>query len=192
MTLAADRSGMHAYHTGTLQMECKTCHLPERPASVSLQRPGHEQCTKCHPAAFPPGTDPDGQRGNHLSQCHTQGSDLQNVVAQVEFSHATHVDGLRRLDPRIGARADCLFCHKARIDRPTHVECAACHVKTGMQPRLAADSKSQDCRGCHRPEEPARQSTVHYADIRFSHAAHLKQRIDFCPLATRQSRPAPG
>ncbi|MDQ2945438.1 MAG: cytochrome c3 family protein [Acidobacteriota bacterium] len=169
---------MHAYHTGMLQMECKSCHVAERPGSVTLQRPGHDQCSKCHPAAFRQGRVRTAREETICAQCHAQGASLQTIEAHVEFSHAKHVDGLRRLDPLTGARADCLFCHKAQIKRPTHLECAACHGNIGMQPRLAANSKSEDCRGCHKPEEPPRQIATRYADIRFSHAAHLKQRID--------------
>lgn len=178
MTLSADHTAMHAYHTGTLQMDCKTCHLPERAGSVTLQRPGHDRCIKCHPAAFRPERARTAKEEGICAQCHVPGGSLENIVAQVKFSHARHVDGLRRLDPLTGARADCLFCHKPTIDRPRHAECAACHSKNGMHPILVADSKSEDCRGCHKLEEPPGQIATRYADIRFSHAAHLKQRID--------------
>lgn len=174
IALSADRSAMHAYHTGTLQMECKACHLPERAGSVVMQRPSHDQCLKCHPAAFRQGRTRTPKEELICAQCHRQG---RTDVPHVEFSHAKHVDGMGRLDPLTQARADCLFCHQAEIKQPTHVQCAACHGKIGMAPRLAADSKSQDCRGCHQPEQVPRQIASQYADIRFSHAAHLKQRI---------------
>ena len=178
MRLSADHSLMHSYHIGTLQMDCNTCHLPKSTGSVTLQRPGHDQCIKCHPAAFRQGRVRTTKEEIICAQCHLEGGGLESTAANVEFSHAHHMDGLRRLDPLSGTRADCLFCHKAEIARPTHAECSACHSKAGMKPRLAADSKSSDCRGCHAPEQVSRTIAIRYADIRFSHSAHLKQRID--------------
>lgn len=162
LPLFADRTSMHAYHTGTLEMQCGACHVPVTSRSFVLKKPGHEQCVKCHPSAFREGRLRTVKEENVCAQCH--GAHAREPLHLV-FSHERHTDGLGRRDAATGSRADCLFCHTTRARLPGHTECAACHSKPGTYPRFP------DCRGCHHPEQPG-VALVSYSGIRFSHDTH--------------------
>jgi len=192
---------IHGFHVGQLSFDCNTCHVPEKAGSVMLQRPGHEQCMDCHADAFG-----DDLNQKICSQCHsafppTSAEDLlpfprfkKKQAILFEFAHAKHVDALGRVDPRTGFRADCTFCHQFDAQGvfasfPRHDKCAACHSKAGMKPSLTADSTTEDCRGCHNPEEienpgfteDRRMIAPHvasgvYVDLRFAHLPHFKNR----------------
>lgn len=175
--LGGDHTAMHAYHTGTLQLQCGACHIASAPGSVVLNRPGHDQCIRCHPSAFRAGRALNAKEQNVCAQCHgDKGADL----SRAEFSHQRHVDGLTRRDPMTGFRADCVFCHKSQASVPGHSECAACHTKAGMHPRFP------DCSGCHHPEQVS-APMARYPDIRFSHADH---RVD-CPTCHQPAASLP-
>ena len=98
------------------------------------------------------------------------------------------------LDPRTGFRADCTFCHQfdpqgVFATFPRHDKCAACHSQPGMKPSLTANSTTEDCRGCHTPEEienpgfteDRRMIAPHVAsgvlvNLRFSHLPHFQNK----------------
>ena len=197
---APGRFFLHSFHAQQLgELECGICHVPVKPGSVILQRPGHEQCRVCHQPDFAA-----AKNGLFCTQCHssahpTGAADLlpfpersgtRAVLA--DFSHALHLDPKMRIDPATHFRADCTFCHHfpdpgALAVFPTHTECAACHAKPQMKPRLAPEA--QDCRGCHNPEEVEnpgstgdRRSlqpmvvTGRYENIEFSHRLHFVAR----------------
>jgi len=191
---------LHAFHAN-VGLDCDTCHVPAKPGSVALQRPGHDQCTPCHADDFNKDI-----KQKLCEQCHsafppTSSEDLlpfpryKNAQPIVfDFSHAKHVDPHARVDTRTGFRADCTFCHRfqdtgAFATFGNHVACASCHSKAGMKPLLSEKSATADCRGCHRPEEienPGAAATHRalasyvvsgkYDHIKFSHAEHFKDR----------------
>lgn len=195
---------LHDYHMKQVGLDCDGCHVPEKPGSVVLQRPGHDQCTPCHQDDF----DKDIKQ-QVCAQCHSgfppAGQvDLlpfprfKNVRPIVyEFSHADHVDPHGRTDTRTGFRADCTYCHHfpangAFATFGDHVVCSGCHSQAGMKPLLSEKSTTADCRGCHRPEEienpsayPGHQELAsyitsgRYEHIQFSHADHFKDRVSF-------------
>ena len=159
-----------------------------------LRRPGHEQCTACHQADFEKGA-----RTRVCEQCHNATPSRADLLPfprykgtraiLIDFSHAKHMDAKLRTDPSTGFRADCSFCHRfksaaAAVKFPAHDECAACHSKSGMKPRLAGAAGESECQGCHNPEdienpEPRPQLAAYvltgkYGDIKFSHAAHFR------------------
>lgn len=196
---------LHKKHVGELTLDCTTCHLTENASSVKMVRPGHEQCMTCHGDAFEKKDNP-----KICAQCHTGGTpssatkaDLQPFplykkkrAILIDFSHAKHVDARARVNPKTGFRADCTFCHKFQENGvfatfPGHTECASCHGKEGMRPRLTPTAETKECRGCHSPEEienPGFTKTRKLADhvvsgvhvnIKFSHVAHFKERDKF-------------
>ena len=211
---------LHAIHATKLSMDCSLCHVPEKQGSVVFRRPGHghQPCMICHAEAF--GKKPVAKV---CAQCHSTfppsgSADLlpfprfknQRPIV-FEFSHALHVDPVERNDPRTGLRADCAFCHHfdaqgSYATFPRHPQCAACHSKPGMKPLLSEKSTSADCRGCHNPEEIENPSVSVdkrliasyvvsgvYANMKFSHIAHLKLRTGYhvncttCHYAVPQS-----
>jgi hypothetical protein len=196
---------LHAFHAEKLgSLECTLCHVPVKEGSVMLGRPGHPQCLTCHDDDFNKEI-----KQVVCAQCHTAfppsgAADLvqfpryRNTRAILfEFSHAKHVDGKARVDPRTGFRSDCTFCHtfdkEAKFAKfPTHTECAACHAKAGMKPQLTATMDAASCRGCHTPEEienpgftkDPRMIGQHIAsgrhvNIKFSHGAHFQAKDQF-------------
>ena len=198
---------VHAFHKEKLggELECNMCHVAVKAGSVSLKRPGHDQCITCHSDDFNKDL-----KQIVCAQCHgtfppTGAADLvpfpryQGTRAVLfEFSHASHVDKKARVDVKTGFRSDCTFCHK--FDQkgvfgtfPGHEQCATCHSNAGMKPQLTADLTATGCRGCHTPEEienpgftevrrfTGKRQTVNgkYVDISFSHVAHFKTRDQF-------------
>jgi Cytochrome c7 and related cytochrome c len=192
---------LHEFHLKQVGLDCDGCHVAAKEGSVVLQRPGHDQCTPCHADDFDKNINE-----KICVQCHsvfppTSSEDLlpfpryKNERPIVfEFSHARHVDPHGRVDSRTGFRADCTFCHQFQGDGAfasfgNHVACAGCHSRAGMKPLLSEKSTTADCRGCHQPEEIENPSpaTIHrelaayivsgkYAQIKFSHAEHFKDR----------------
>lgn len=190
---------LHKKHVGELSLDCTMCHVTAGPTSVEMQRPGHEQCMACHADTFEKKDNP-----KICAQCHTSRAagktDLQPFplykkqrAILIDFSHAKHVDAKARVNIKTGFRADCTFCHKFQADGvhatfPGHTECAGCHAKEGVRPRLTPASGATECRGCHSPEEienPGFTKTPKLAghvvsgvhvNIKFSHVAHFKER----------------
>ncbi len=191
---------LHKKHVGELTLDCTTCHVTTGANSVTMKRPGHDQCMACHSDAFNKDLNQ-----KICSQCHTSfpptgAGDLQPFplykktrAILIDFSHAKHVDSRARLNPKTGFRADCTFCHKFQPDGvlatfPGHTECTGCHAKEGMKPRLTPASDTKDCEGCHSPQEienpgftKARKLADHvvsgiHVNIKFSHIAHFKER----------------
>jgi hypothetical protein len=206
----ADQSGapkdffIHAFHADKLGgLECSLCHTAVKDGSVELKRPGHDQCMACHSDDF------NDVKQIICAQCHKNfppdgATDLfqfprykSTRAILFEYSHAKHVDQKARINPATGFRADCTFCHKfdeqgifAKF--PGHAQCAACHSKPGMKPKLDASLDAEGCRGCHTPEEienPGFTETRRmiapvtvsgkYVDIKFSHIAHFKEKDQF-------------
>jgi hypothetical protein len=194
---------IHSSHVKTLGFDCELCHTPVKEGSVTLKRPGHDQCMGCHQEAF------DNLDFKVCGVCHkdnppTSAEGLLPFPAYkkgravlFEFSHAKHVDPQARVDAKTGFRADCTFCHKFEpkgefATFPGHVECATCHNETGPQPHLTTASTTQDCRGCHSPEEvdnptftkDRRMIAAHvvsgkYVDLKYNHAAHFKVKDEY-------------
>jgi c(7)-type cytochrome triheme protein len=186
---------LHGKHVKEMGFDCSTCHLPVKEGSAKLQRPGHEQCITCHQEAFGENLNP-----KVCAQCHTEfpPTSAEQLLPfpkfkgkqplLVDFSHAKHVDPHARTNAN-GMRADCTFCHTidAKGTFSTgHEQCASCHSKAGMKPSMAANSTTQDCQGCHKPEAiedptlradktPVPQLVVagKYPNIKFSHSAHF-------------------
>ncbi len=187
---------LHAFHLKEAGLDCSTCHVPVKDDSVVLQRPGHDQCMVCHADAFGDQLDEKICKQCHSSFPPTSSDDLfpyprykGTRALLTQFSHARHTDPKGRVDPHTGYRGDCTFCHKfdaqgAYGTFPGHAECTSCHSKPGMKPMLSPASTTDDCRGCHNPEEienpdPAKKMLSvqvlagKYNDLRFSHVAHL-------------------
>jgi hypothetical protein len=195
---------IHAFHADKLGgLECSLCHTAVKEGSVELKRPGHDQCMACHADDF------NNVKQIICAQCHQNfppdgATDLfpfprykSSRAILFQFSHAMHVDQKARINPATGFRADCTFCHKfdeqgifAKF--PGHAQCAGCHSKPGMKPKLDASLDAEGCRGCHSPEEienPGFTETRRmiapvavsgkYVDIRFSHIAHFKEKDQF-------------
>ncbi|MDE3196622.1 MAG: cytochrome c3 family protein, partial [Acidobacteriota bacterium] len=157
---------IHAFHKDKLggELDCSLCHVAVKEGSVTLKRPGHDQCITCHSDDFNKDLNQ-----KVCSQCHNNfpptGDDLVpfprykgSRTILFDFSHNKHVDAKARIDARTGFRADCTFCHKFDpkgqfATFPGHEQCAACHSKPGMKPQLTADLSAAGCRGCHTPEE---------------------------------------
>jgi hypothetical protein len=197
---------IHAFHKDKLggTLECNMCHVAVKEGSVSLKRPGHDQCITCHSDDFNKDI-----KQVICAQCHTAfpptgAADLApfprykgSRAILFQFSHAQHVDQKARLDAKTGFRADCTFCHKFDAKGqfatfPGHEQCATCHSKAGMTPQLNASLTAEGCRGCHTPEEienphftETRQLTGRhvvdgkYVDIAFNHVAHFKVKDQF-------------
>lgn len=198
---------IHAFHKDKLggNLECSLCHVAVKEGSVTLKRPGHDQCIVCHSDDFNKDL-----KQKVCEQCHTSfpptsADDLVpfprykgSRAILFQFSHAQHVDAKARIDPKTGFRADCTFCHKFDAKGqfatfPQHEQCATCHSKAGMKPLLTADLTTEGCRGCHTPEEienpgftETRRFTGRhvmadgkYVDIAFSHQPHLQARAKF-------------
>jgi len=194
---------LHAFHAKGLGLDCNTCHVPAKEGSVTLQRPGHDQCMACHSEAFG-----DNFNKKICAQCHSAVPPTgeednypfprykgQRAIL-TEFSHARHVDPQGRIDSHSGFRGDCTFCHKFDAQGaygvfPAHAECASCHSKAGMKPQLSAASTTNDCRSCHNPEEienpgatgKRREISLEvvsgkYANLKFSHISHFKHRAE--------------
>jgi hypothetical protein len=199
---------IHAFHKDKLggNLDCTLCHVPANEGSVTLKRPGHDQCQTCHAADFEAGT----MKRMICEQCHSSfpakgAADLVpfprykgSRAILFQFSHADHVDKKERIDAKTGFRADCTFCHK--FDQqgqfatfPSHEQCAACHSKANMKPQLTASMDAEGCRGCHTPEEienpgftearrfagQRQMADGKYVNISFSHVAHFKVKDQF-------------
>ncbi len=198
---------IHAFHKDKLggALECSLCHVAVKEGSVTLKRPGHDQCMTCHSEDFNTTL-----KQKVCEQCHTSfpptgADDLVTFprfkgsrAILFEFSHKQHVDPKARLDAKTGFRADCTFCHKFDVKGqfatfPAHEECATCHAKPGMKPQLNAELTAEGCRSCHTPEEienptfteTRRFTGAHqtvagkYVSIAFSHVAHFKVKDQF-------------
>lgn len=198
---------IHAFHKEKLggELDCSLCHVAVKEGSVTLKRPGHDQCIQCHSDDFNKDL-----KQKVCQQCHnnfppTGADDLVafprykgSRAILFDFSHAKHVDAKARIDAKTGFRADCTFCHKFDPQGqfgtfPGHEQCATCHSKPGIKPVLTADLSASGCRGCHTPEEienpgftEARRFTgIHqtaggkYVNIAFSHIAHFKVKDEF-------------
>lgn len=195
---------LHKKHAKELSLDCNTCHSTVSPTSMMMKRPGHTQCMACHQEQFEKELNP-----TICAQCHssfppTSAADLypfprykKQRAILFEFAHAKHVDSHGRINPKTGFRADCTFCHKFDQEGtfatfPGHAECSACHAKEGMHPRLTQEMKTEDCRGCHAPEEienpgftkERRLIAAHvvsgvYVNLKFSHVAHFRNREKF-------------
>jgi hypothetical protein len=198
---------IHAFHKQQLggNLDCTLCHVPVSDGSVTLKRPGHDQCMVCHSDDFTQKLNP-----KVCAQCHSEfpptgAQDLfpfprykGTRALLFQFSHKQHVDPKARLDAKTGFRADCTFCHKFNADGvfasfPRHEECATCHSKPGMTPQLTANMTAEMCRGCHTPEEIENPrfsevrrfagehatATGQYVDIRFSHIDHFRRKNEF-------------
>jgi len=191
---------IHAFHKDKLggELDCTLCHVPSKEGSVTLKRPGHDQCITCHDADFNQTI-----KQQVCAQCHSSfppdAADLlpfprykSTRTILFSFSHAKHVDPKARIDAKTGFRADCTTCHKFESSGvfgtfPGHQECAVCHSKAGFKPTLSATMTAADCRGCHTPEEIENPGftesrrlqskdvvTGKYEAIKFSHVAHFK------------------
>ena len=193
---------LHAKHVKEVGLDCNTCHVPTKEGAVTLQRPGHEQCTTCHQDAF---DKVDNQK--ICLQCHNTfpptGADTLYPFPRykkqrpilIDFSHAKHVDPHQRVDAKTGMRADCTHCHQMDTKgayHSSHEACASCHSKSGMKPQLSATSSSADCQGCHNPmaiENPSLNAAMkpipsyvvsgEYKDIKFSHQTHFAHNGQF-------------
>jgi hypothetical protein len=198
---------IHAFHKDKLggELECNMCHVAVKEGSVTLKRPGHDQCITCHSDDFNKDL-----KQIVCEQCHktfppTGAEDLVafprykgSRAILFEFSHKSHVDKKARVDAKTGFRADCTFCHKFDAKGvfatfPAHEQCATCHSKEGMKPQLNANLTAEGCRGCHTPEEienpgftEARRFTGShqtltgkYVNISFSHLPHFKAKNQF-------------
>ena len=197
---------IHTFHKQKLggSLECSLCHVADAAGSVTLKRPGHDQCMTCHSDDFNTNV-----KQVVCAQCHssfppTGAADLVpfprykgSRAILFQFAHSKHVDAKARIDPKTGFRADCTFCHKFDAQGvfatfPGHAQCAACHSKPGMTPQLNADLSADSCRGCHTPEEienpgftETRQFTGghevqgKYVNITFNHTAHFKVKDQF-------------
>ena len=167
------RADIHDFHRQKLgTLTCSLCHVPEARGSIQLKRPGHEQCRTCHSAAFQ-----SDSKSPICAECHDASGlrpfpGTRNILAG--FSHARHVDSKARVDAASGVRADCAFCHQPRDPKqPSHVQCAACHSRPGIRPRLSASITASDCLGCHTPgEKGAEPPLERFRTIHFSHADH--------------------
>ncbi len=172
----ADVHTIHKAKLGTLT--CSLCHVPTERGSVTLKKPGHAQCQVCHQEVFAK----NDKTSPVCAVCHGPHRELARTVL-THFSHDRHIDGKARRDAATGFRADCAYCHKivanaAAPALPTHTECAACHSKPGIRPRLSASLVTSECTGCHSPVEMESQSPriVPIADLGFSHAVHFKSK----------------
>lgn len=197
---------LHAFHKEKLggALECSMCHTPVKDGSVTLKRPGHDQCMTCHSDDFTKDL-----KQKICAQCHTTfpPTSAQDLLPfprykgtraiLFQFSHAKHVDQKARVDPQTGFRADCTFCHKFDAKGvfgafPGHEQCATCHSKAGMKPQLTAELTAESCRGCHTPEEienpgftevrrfaGAHEVQGKYVNIEFSHLPHFKAKDRF-------------
>ena len=198
---------IHAFHKQQLggELDCSLCHVPLKEGSVTLKRPGHDECMQCHSDDFNKEL-----KQKVCAQCHssfppTGADDLVpfprykgSRAILFDFSHQKHVDQKARVDSKTGFRADCTFCHKFDAQGqfgtfPGHEQCATCHSKPGMKPQLTANMDAAGCRGCHTPEEienPGFTETRRFAgehpvaggkyvNIAFSHVGHFKARDQF-------------
>jgi hypothetical protein len=155
---------------------CIECHKAESEGSAVLKRPYHDSCTACHQQWF----DQAAPKKDACAICHT------NVTADAapgmtvfpnytkpaamlfDFSHKLHLSPRLRVVKFFGGAVECKACHSLdstgeKATFPTHVECGACHSMQGVKPRLAADSKNEDCLACHTSKE---QNNPNYKGIR--------------------------
>lgn len=170
----AAREDVHVLHKAKLGvLTCSLCHVPEARGSVVMKKPGHEQCKMCHAAAFQTYR----KSSPVCAECH--GGRPAGRVMLSGFSHPAHVDGKARRDAATGFRADCSFCHKIGANAlepamPSHVECATCHSRPGIRPRLSASMVTSECGGCHAPEHPEFRAAA--SGARFSHVLHFRSK----------------
>jgi len=193
---------------------CTDCHKPASEGEVQLTRPAHEACNTCHQQWF----DPQTPKKEFCTVCHTnlttdqipelRGFPNFNKPSAIlfDFSHKLHLGASGRVARTVGATVDCKLCHQfdakgERATFPAHRECGICHSIPDIKPRLAADSKNDDCLGCHTSVEKENPNyhklrrfivdpdtasmarnvkastsngdTLNGRDLKFSHAKHL-------------------
>ncbi|HEV8484582.1 MAG TPA: cytochrome c3 family protein [Blastocatellia bacterium] len=164
----------HSQHLKT-GAKCTDCHKPsEQDATVA--RPGHEACATCHAQWF----DPKTQNKLFCDTCHTKivPDQMPEVRAfpnynkpsaiLFDFSHKLHLATKGKVTQVVGARVECNLCHHfdaagEKATFPVHRECSTCHSIPDIRPRLAADSKNEDCLGCHTSVE---QQNPNYHKLR--------------------------
>ncbi|HLG17590.1 MAG TPA: cytochrome c3 family protein [Blastocatellia bacterium] len=157
-------------------LSCTDCHRPASEGSVTLKRPYHDSCTACHQQWFDTAT----QKKEACALCHTNVTEARlpdmtvfpnynkDAAVLFDFSHKLHLGARERVAKFIGAKVECGACHNfdakgEKATLPAHEECAACHSMPNVKPRLAADSKNQDCLACHTSKE---QKNPAYRKIR--------------------------
>lgn len=164
-------------HTKHLETgaKCVDCHKPSE-ADATVARPDHASCTSCHQQWFEPQT----QNKAFCTVCHTKVVEDQlpemrsfpnyNKPSAIlfDFSHKLHLGPKGKVTQVVGARVDCKTCHQfdaggEKATFPTHRECSMCHSMPDIKPRLAADSKNEDCLGCHASSE---QQNPNYHKLR--------------------------
>lgn len=165
-------------HSGHLKTgaNCTDCHKPTSEGAATLTRPGHDACNTCHKEWFEAST----PKKEFCTVCHSKMSenempelrkfpnyDKKNAIL-FDFSHKLHLSAKGKVTQVVGARADCNLCHQIEASGekatfPAHKECSTCHSIPDVKPRLAADSKNEDCLGCHTSAE---QSNPNYHKLR--------------------------
>jgi hypothetical protein len=174
---AASQASLVFSHTQHLKIgaKCVDCHKPSE-TDATVARPGHEACTTCHQQWFEAKT----PKTEFCTVCHTkivpdQLPELRsfpnyNKTSAIlfDFSHKLHLGAKGKVTQVVGARVDCKLCHQfdARGEKatfPAHRECSTCHSMPDIKPRLAADSKNEDCLGCHTSVE---QQNPNYHKLR--------------------------
>jgi len=180
-------------------LACTDCHRPTGPGEVTLARPDHNSCNTCHQQWF----DASLPKKEFCATCHDNVGQNQMPTLRkfpnynkgeailFDFSHRLHLHRKQKVTQVVGGRLDCKTCHDfepggEKATFPGHKECATCHSQPDIKPRLAEDSKNQDCLSCHTSRE---QNNPNYRkvrrfivdvgdarsgrDLKFSHAKHL-------------------
>jgi hypothetical protein len=157
-------------------LTCIECHKGETEGSAKLKRPYHDSCTNCHQQWFDQAT----QRKEACLICHTSVTTdalpgltvfpnyKKDSAILFDFSHKLHLAPGERVVKFVGGSVECKSCHSLdangeKATFPTHQECGACHSMAGVKPRLAGDSKNEDCLACHTSKE---QKNPNYKGIR--------------------------
>jgi hypothetical protein len=165
----------HSQHLKT-GVKCTDCHKPKSESDATLNRPGHEACNTCHQPWFNAQT----PKTEFCTICHSKISqgelpDLRKFpdynkknAMLFDFSHKLHLGVKGKVTQVVGARVECKLCHQfetsgEKATFPAHRECSMCHSIQDIKPRLAADSKNDDCLGCHTSIE---QNNPNYKKIR--------------------------
>ncbi len=174
---AQAKSFSHNQHlTIGADLKCTDCHQPSAEGAVTLKRPYHDSCNKCHQDWF----DAKPVKQDFCTVCHTEVKENEmpgmraypnydkNTAILFDFSHKQHLHIKGAAMQKIGARVQCDTCHKPdakgeKSSFPAHQECATCHDIEGIKPRLAADAKNEDCLGCHLQKE---QNNPSYKKVR--------------------------
>jgi Outer membrane cytochrome MtrC/MtrF-like, domains II/IV len=168
----------HEQHVGLHGpgLDCTSCHKPVKEGSVQLGRPYHDSCTVCHGEWF----NEAAPKKEFCLVCHKNVGEGRLPDMQVfpnynkdsamlfDFSHKLHLNPRERVVKFTGAAVECKACHGFDVNGekatfPAHEECATCHNMPNVKPRLAADSKNEDCLACHTTKE---QKNPNYRKIR--------------------------